>query len=55
MRTVLGVWEYIVPAKEALENKFLPKLLGLESISRRLSKLLLLGAKMEVLGILSPT
>ena len=40
MQTVLGVGEYIGPVEKALENKFLMKLLGLESIPGRLRKLL---------------
>ena len=51
MRTVPGVGEYMGPVEEALANKFLPKLLGLQSISGGLRKLLALGAKRSGLGI----
>ena len=44
----------MVPVEEASENKFLPKILGLESISGRLRKLLDLGEKREGIGILNP-
>ena len=53
--TVPGVGEYMVPVEEALANKFLPKLLGLQSISGRLRKLLYLGAKRAGIGIPNPT
>ena len=33
MQTVPGVGDYMSPLEEALDNKFLPKLLGLQSIS----------------------
>ena len=41
--------------EEALVNNFLPKILGLESISGSLRKLMDLGAKRAGLGILNPT
>ena len=40
--------------EEALANKFLTKLLAIQSISGRLKKLLALGAKRAGLGILNP-
>ena len=43
------------PVEEALSNKFLPKLLELQSISGRLRKLLALGDKRSGLGIPDPT
>ena len=43
------------PVEEALDNKFLPKLLGLQIISGRLRKLLALGDKRSGLGIPDPT
>ena len=55
MQTIPGVGEYMGPVEEALENKFLPKILGLESISVRLRNLLDLGAKRAELGIPNPT
>ena len=42
------------PVEEALANKFLPKLLGLQSISGRLRKLLALGYKRSGLSIPDP-
>ena len=45
MLTDLGVREYMIPVEEALANKFLLKLLGIQSIAGRLRKLLNLGAK----------
>ena len=45
MLTVLGVREYMITVEEALANKFLLKLLGIQSISGRLRKRLNLGAK----------
>ena len=41
--------------EEALVNNFLPKILGLESISGSLRKLMDLGDKRAGLGILNPT
>ena len=41
--------------EEALVNNFLPKILGLESISGSLRKLMDLGDKREELGIPNPT
>ena len=52
MRTVPGFREYIGPVEEALANKFLTKLLGLQSISGRLLKILSLEYKREGLRIL---
>ena len=43
------------PVEEALANKFLPKLLELQSISGRLRKLLALGYKRSGLSIPDPT
>ena len=54
MRTILGVREYMGPVEEALANKFLLKLLGLQIISWWLRKLLALGAKRERLKIPDP-
>ena len=45
----------MVPVEEALGNKFMPKLLGIQSISGRLRKLLSLGANRSGLGITYPT
>ena len=50
----MGVRKYMVPVEEALANKFFPKLLVLESISRRLNNLLAMGAKSSGLGIPNP-
>ena len=55
MQTVPRVREYMGPVEKAFVNKFLPKILGLESISGRLRKLLALGAKRAGLGILNLT
>ena len=44
----------MIPVEEALANKFLPKLLELQSISGRLRKLLALGYKRSGLGIPDP-
>ena len=44
----------MIPVEEALANKFLPKLLELQSISGRLRKLLALGDKRSGLGIPDP-
>ena len=51
LRTVQGVGEYMGPVEEALTNKFLLKLLGLQSILGRLRKLLALGFKRAGIGI----
>ena len=51
MRTVPGVGEYMSPVEEAPANKFLLKLLGFQSISVRLRKVLALGSKSSGLGI----
>ena len=45
----------MVPVEEALENKFLPKLMGLEIISVMLRKVLALVAKRSGLGVPNPT
>ena len=45
----------MIPVEEALANKFLPKLLELQSISGRLIKLLALGYNISGLGIPDPT
>ena len=42
MQTVPGVGDYMSPVEEALANKFLPKILGIQSISGKLIKLLAL-------------
>ena len=42
------------PVEEALANKFLPKLLGIQSISGNLIKLLALGDKRSGLNIPDP-
>ena len=55
MCTVIGAREYMGPVEEALEKKFLPKILGLDSISGSLMKPLALRSKIEELGILNPT
>ena len=55
MRTAPGVREYMGPAEKESENKFLPKLLGLESISGRLRKVLALVPKKAGLRILNLT
>ena len=55
MQTVLEVGEHIGLVEEALENKFLMKLLGLDSISGMLRKILALGAKRAELKITNPT
>ena len=49
------VGEYVSPVEEALANKFLLELLGLQSISVKLRKLLALGSKSSGLGIQDPT
>ena len=63
MRTVPGVGdymrpvevgEYVSPVEEVLDNNFLPELLGLQSISVKLRKLLALGSKSSGLGIRDP-
>ena len=55
MQTVLGVGDYMSPVEEALANKFLPELLGIQSISGKLIKLLNLGDKRPGLNIPDPT
>ena len=55
MRNAPGVREYMGPAEKESENKFLPKLLGLESISGRLRKVLALVPKKAGLRILNLT
>ena len=55
MQTFPGVREYMNPLEEALANKFLQKLLGIQSISGRLRNLPALGAKISVLRIPDPT
>ena len=55
MHTIPGVREYKGLVEEALANKFLPKLLGLQSISGRLRELLDLRSKRAGLGIPDPT
>ena len=55
MRAVLEVGEYMDSVEEALVKRFLPKLLGLESISGRMRKLLYLGAEMAGIEIPNPT
>ena len=55
MWTVPRIGEYMGSVDEALENKFLMKTLGLESISGSMRKLLGLGANMEGLRIPNPT
>ena len=54
LQTVLGVGEYMVPVEEAISNKFLPKLMGIHSISGRLRKFLALGARRAGIVILEP-
>ena len=52
--TVPGVGEYMGPVEYALANKFLTKILGLESILGRLRKLLYLGSKRAGIAIPNP-
>ena len=55
MQTVLEVGEHLGLVEEALANTFLMKLLGLDSISGMLRKILALGAKRAELKIKNPT
>ena len=53
MHTVPGVIEYMGPMEKALANNFMPKLLGLDSISGRLRKLMEIGYNRAGLGIMN--
>ena len=55
MRTVPGGGEYMVPVEKALADKFLPKMLVMESISGRLREILAILAKRLGLNIPNPT
>ena len=55
MRAVLGAGEYMDPVEGYLSNKFLPKLLGLEIISRSLRKVPSLVYNRAGIGILKLT